>query len=285
MPRCETSGTGRPSPLPALAARPLAARLTRAGRHEGLAAHVVRYRHRGWNGAAAHPVADAGWALEEVVRRYGDVPVCLIGIGLGARAALRVADHPAVEGVMGIAPWFPSLRPAAAPGARNAWRERAAGAPAEEALAAPHAAESARPSAEEGGEEATGPAAEPEFAAPPAGEDEDDDVRRLLGRRVLLVHGTNDRRASPDASYRYAQRAKKVNPDVCRFEVHADGHRLRQYRSEVQALAVDFTLGCLFARPFARPLQDAFAAPPPLGLAMPLASGFGGSLDEGGGRF
>ncbi|BFO14805.1 hypothetical protein SHKM778_11930 [Streptomyces sp. KM77-8] len=44
------------------------------------------------------------------------------------------------------------------------------------------------------------------------------------------------------------------------------------------ALAEDFVMGALFGRAFARPVQDALAAPPPLGLRMPLAAGFGKSL-------
>ncbi|HCA84722.1 MAG TPA: alpha/beta hydrolase, partial [Streptomyces sp.] len=69
----EPSGTGRQSPLTAAAARPLARHLARAGRTDGLVTHTVRYRCRGWNGAAAHPVEDAAWAVDEAVRRYGDV--------------------------------------------------------------------------------------------------------------------------------------------------------------------------------------------------------------------
>ncbi len=220
LPEGGPSGTRRPSPLSTLAARPLAARLARAGRTEGLVAHVVHYRCRGWNGTAAHPAADASWALDEVVRRYGDVPVCLAGTGMGARAALHAAGHPAVTSVLALAPWIPDLGP--------------------EADSVP--------------------------------------VKQLAGRQVLLVHGTNDERTDPDLSYRYAERAKKINRDVCRFEVHSDGHSLYQHRSEVLALAADFVLGSLFAHSYARPVADALAAPPPLGLRMPLASGFGESL-------
>ena len=46
----------------------------------------------------------------------------------------------------------------------------------------------------------------------------------------------------------------------------------------MQALAEDFVMGTLFGKVFARPLEDALAAPPPLGLRMPLAVGFGASL-------
>ncbi|WP_079064228.1 alpha/beta hydrolase [Streptomyces sp. NRRL F-4489] len=221
LPGCGPTGLRRPSPVPALAVRPLAARLARAGRAEGLAAHVVHYRCRGWNGAAAHPAQDAAWAVDEVVRRYGDVPVALVGTGRGARAALHAAGHPAVHAVLALAPWLPDPRqPGIAP----------------------------------------------------------DPVKQLIGRQVLIVHGTNDERVDPDFSYRYAQRAKKINRDTCRFEVHSDGHSLHQHRAEVHALATDFLLGALFTHSYARPLTDALAAPPPLGLRMPLASGFGASL-------
>ncbi|PZG96784.1 alpha/beta hydrolase [Streptomyces sp. NTH33] len=216
----EVSGR-RPSPVRAAASvRGLGRRLARLGRDEGLAVHVVHYRYRGWNGGEAHQARDAAWAVEEVVRRYGDVPVCLAGLGMGGRAALHAGGHEAVGSVVAIAPWLPGDGVAAA--------------------------------------------SEP--------------VKQLVGRRVLIVHGTNDVRADPERSFRFAERAKKVNRDVCRFEVHTDGHGLRQYRGEVISLASDFVMGTLFGRAFSRPVQDALAAPPPLGLRMPLAAGFGRTL-------
>ncbi|WP_217209272.1 alpha/beta hydrolase [Streptomyces sp. AC550_RSS872] len=197
--------------------RTLGRRLTRAGRGEGLAAHVVHYRFRGWNGSDANQVSDALWAADEVVRRYGDVPVCLAGVDMGGRAALRAGGHEAVNSVLAIAPWLPEEDVAASP--------------------------------------------EP--------------VKQLGGRRVMIVHGTNDERTDPELSFRLAARAKKANRDVCRFEVHSDRHGLQQHREEVLALAEDFVMGVLFGRVLSRPVRDAFAAPPPLGLRMPLASGFG----------
>ncbi|MFH8368474.1 alpha/beta hydrolase [Streptomyces sp. NPDC018031] len=220
LPGGVAEGTGRPSRLAVSAVRPLARRLARAGEEEGLVAHVVHYRCRGWNGTAAHPAEDAHWAADEVVRRYGDVPVCLAGHGMGGRAALHAAGHPAVSSVLALAPWLP----------------------------------------------------EPDGALVP------EPVKQLTGRQVLIAHGTNDERSHPDLSYRLAERAKKINRDVCRFEVHSDRHRFTEHRAEVQALAVDFLLGSLFARGFSRPVADALAAPPPLGLRMPLAAGFGRSL-------
>jgi dienelactone hydrolase len=103
-------------------------------------------------------------------------------------------------------------------------------------------------------------------------------VKQLAGRRVLIVHGTNDERTDPELSFRLAARAKKANREVCRFEVHSDGHGLHQHRDEVHALAEDFVMGALFGRALSRPVEDALAAPPPLGLRMPLAAGFGKSL-------
>ena len=217
MPGGSPVSTRRSSPVAAAAALPLARRLVRAGRSEGLVAHIVHYRFRGWNGGHAHPAADAEWAADEIVRRYGEVPVCLAGVDMGARAALRAAGHLAVNSVVALAPWLPPSREGQEP--------------------------------------------EP--------------VKHLVGRHVLIAHGTNDGASDPDLSYRFAERAKKINPNVCRFEVHSDGHSLHQHRPEVFALAADFILGTLCGHAFARPVTDALAAPPPLGLRMPLAAGFG----------
>jgi predicted esterase len=220
LPDGEPESARKPSALSYAAALPLGRTLARAGRADGLFVHTVRYRCRGWNGPDAHLAADATWAVEEVVRRYGDVPVCLAGHGMGGRAALHAAGHPAVNSVLALAPWLPEDDVAAAP--------------------------------------------EP--------------VKQLAGRQVLIMHGTNDARTDPELSYRLAERAKKANRDICRFEVHSDGHALREHQGEVQALASDFVLGALFTRAYARPVADALAAPPPLGLRMPLAGGFGRSL-------
>ncbi|MFJ9645288.1 alpha/beta hydrolase [Streptomyces sp. NPDC004244] len=111
-----------------------------------------------------------------------------------------------------------------------------------------------------------------------AGADTPEPVKQLSGRQVLIVHGTNDARSAPEASFRLAARAKKANRTTCRFEVHSDGHRLRDHQAEVVALSVDFVLGALFTGRYSRPVTDALAAPPPLGLRMPLAAGFGRSL-------
>ncbi|MFD5588144.1 alpha/beta hydrolase family protein [Streptomyces sp. NPDC127063] len=221
LPGGDEVSSRKPAPMLAAASvRALGRTLARAGRGEGLAVHVVHYRYRGWNGSDAHPAQDAAWAAEEAVQRYGDVPVCLTGVGMGGRAALRAAGHEAVNSVLALAPCLP----------------------------------------------------EDDVAAPP------EPVKQLAGRRVLIVHGTNDQRTDPELSFRLAARAKKSNREVCRFEVHGDGHGLRAYRDEVLALTSDFVMGAVFGRAFSRPVRDALEAPPPLGLRMPLASGFGRTL-------
>ncbi|MFF0410965.1 alpha/beta hydrolase [Kitasatospora sp. NPDC004745] len=94
-----------------LGLRDLTAELTARGRPHGIAVHLLRYRYSGWNGADADTAVDTRWALDELARRYGDVPVVLVGNSLGGRAAFWCAGHRNVVGVAGIAPWLPSGDP------------------------------------------------------------------------------------------------------------------------------------------------------------------------------
>ncbi|MGW0652859.1 alpha/beta hydrolase, partial [Streptomyces umbrinus] len=108
LPGGEETSARRPSPMLATASvRALGRRLTRAGRDDGLVVHVVHYRFRGWNGTQADQARDASWAADEVVRRYGDVPVCLAGVDMGGRAALHSGGHSAVNSVLALSPWLP----------------------------------------------------------------------------------------------------------------------------------------------------------------------------------
>ncbi|MFC5950302.1 alpha/beta hydrolase [Pseudonocardia lutea] len=90
---------------------PLARQIARRGRRNGLAVHVLRYRYRGWNGERADPVVDAWWALGEVRRRYGPVPVGLVGHSLGGRVAVHVAGDARVAGVVLLGPWLEEADP------------------------------------------------------------------------------------------------------------------------------------------------------------------------------
>ena len=91
----------------------VAGRLNRSGVHVWL----LRYGVRGWNARVASPpspVPDARWALDQVRREHGDLPVVLLGHSMGGRTAVAVADHPAVVGVVALAPWLPADEPTAA---------------------------------------------------------------------------------------------------------------------------------------------------------------------------
>ena len=85
-------------------------RLNRAG----VGVWLLRYGLRGWNERSAPtpaPLLDARWALEEVRRELGELPVVLLGHSMGARTAVAVADGPNVVGVVAVAPWLPPDEP------------------------------------------------------------------------------------------------------------------------------------------------------------------------------
>jgi pimeloyl-ACP methyl ester carboxylesterase len=90
---------------------PLARAIRRALRGSGAVVVRPRFQLRGWNGEQALPVRDLGGILDDIGRRFGPVPIVLVGHSMGARAALRVAGHPAVSAVAGLAPWLPSGEP------------------------------------------------------------------------------------------------------------------------------------------------------------------------------
>lgn len=108
-----------PGQLTAVRMRPFATSLHRHGRRHGLAVWTVRYRYRGWNGEQRSPVADVEWALGEVRRRHGDVPVVLVGHSMGGRTALAAAGDSAVRGVCALAPWTERGDPVAQLAARS----------------------------------------------------------------------------------------------------------------------------------------------------------------------
>lgn len=80
----------------------------------GVGLWLLQYGVRGWNArvaSPASPVPDVRWALDEVRRQLGDLPVVLLGHSMGARAAVAVADDPSVTGVVALAPWLPADEP------------------------------------------------------------------------------------------------------------------------------------------------------------------------------
>lgn len=75
----------------------------------GAAIGLMRYRYRGWNGAAADPVADLRAVLDGLPPRI--TRVLLIGHSLGGRAVIAAGNHPLVQGVLALAPWLPGGEP------------------------------------------------------------------------------------------------------------------------------------------------------------------------------
>jgi pimeloyl-ACP methyl ester carboxylesterase len=154
--------------------------VARAIRHALRGSQVLvdrpRFQLRGWNGAAASPVRDLTGLLDKISRDFGRIPVVLVGHSMGARAALRVAGHPMVSAVAGLAPWLPPGEP----------------------------------------------------------------VSQLAGRRILLVHGSDDRTCNPAETWAYAERARSAG-QVATIEMRDGDHAMLRRARRWHRLAADFT--------------------------------------------
>lgn len=99
--------------LPSRRLRPFAYTLGRATVDRPAVVAEARYRCRGWNGRRADAARDARAALDSLLETYGELPVVLLGHSMGGRAALHIGGHPAVCGVVALAPWCPDYEPTA----------------------------------------------------------------------------------------------------------------------------------------------------------------------------
>ena len=90
---------------------PFARSLHRREGGHGLSVRILRYRYRGWDEPRLHPAQEARWALTQLDDQHPDAPIVLLGHSMGGRAALRVADHPAVRAVCALAPWITDDEP------------------------------------------------------------------------------------------------------------------------------------------------------------------------------
>lgn len=71
------------------------------------AVYRVRYRWRGWNEPDRPALADGRLALATLTAHHVGLPVVLVGHSMGARVAALLATHPAVVGIVALAPWWP----------------------------------------------------------------------------------------------------------------------------------------------------------------------------------
>ncbi|MGH3999607.1 MAG: alpha/beta hydrolase [Pseudonocardiaceae bacterium] len=185
---------------------PFARLLHRREGERGMSVRILRYRYRGWDEPKQHPVQDARWALTQLSDQHPDVSIVLLGHSMGGRAALRVADHPAVTAVCALAPW--TL--------------------------------------------------------------DDEPVRQLAGRSVLIAHGDREHTTDPRLSYQFAVRAKQVSTRVCRFDVLGDGHAMLRRAHDWSELATRFVAAELGLRTPDPLIEDAMRRPAPEGLRVPL---------------
>lgn len=117
--RAHGRGSGRRRRMAYWRMVPFARQLERAGRGSrattdtagGVAVYLLRYRRRGWNGAAMDAYRDVRWALDEIALRHPGRPVALLGHSMGGRAVLRAADAPGVVAVCALAPWLDGSDP------------------------------------------------------------------------------------------------------------------------------------------------------------------------------
>ncbi len=90
----------------------LARSLRGFARDDRLDLDLLQYRLRGWNSSHdPSPVRDTRETLERVRAERPGVPIVLVGHSMGGRTACRVANDPAVLGVVGLAPWLPVGEP------------------------------------------------------------------------------------------------------------------------------------------------------------------------------
>lgn len=97
--------------LAVLRMRPVACAVARA--RPDVAVYRLQLAVRGWNGTGFAAVRDARWAVRTLRERHPGLPIVVVGHSMGARIALRIADEPAVVGVVGLAAWLPPDEPLA----------------------------------------------------------------------------------------------------------------------------------------------------------------------------
>ncbi len=76
-----------------------------------------------------------------------------------------------------------------------------------------------------------------------------DPVETMTGRRVLILHGTDDHTTDPARSAAYAERARRIAEQVTFVEVRGGRHAMLRRAALWQDLAAGFTVGALCNKP------------------------------------
>jgi predicted esterase len=95
-------------------------------------------------------------------------------------------------------------------------------------------------------------------------------VHQLLGRTVMLVHGTGDRITDPARSLEFARRARECAVRLVRVELARTGHSMLQRLPAWQSITRRFVLGALGLEPMDERLAGAFALPGDQALRVQL---------------
>lgn len=105
-------GTGpvRRFDLPVLRIELFRLAIRRRLRRRGIEVRTLRFNQQGWNLDGTAAVADLRAFVDRTAVGRGP-SVVLVGHSMGGRAATRLADHPGVLGVVGLAPWLPLGEP------------------------------------------------------------------------------------------------------------------------------------------------------------------------------
>ncbi len=77
-------------------------------RRRGIDVRCLRFSKQGWNSDGSSAIADLRAFVDKIAVTSG---VVLVGHSMGGRTATRLADHPGVLGVVGLAPWLPLGEP------------------------------------------------------------------------------------------------------------------------------------------------------------------------------
>ncbi|MFI5608029.1 alpha/beta hydrolase [Amycolatopsis sp. NPDC051903] len=95
-------------------------------------------------------------------------------------------------------------------------------------------------------------------------------IDAVVGRSVVLLHGTRDRITSPRDSHAFAERARALAKRLARFEVVGDGHAMIKRPAVWTRLMCAFTLEAIDAGETDETLRQAWNRPADERLRLPV---------------